>query len=478
MKSSGFRRTFRSGGGALVFNLLSVPIRAVAMILVARSLGVALFGIYSFALEFSFVVSRFADAGMGIIASRDISRGKEEASKIFGNLLIIKIFLLLVAFLFLFLYVIMCTEDTPTQVTIVILGLANLSFAFMTLLTGVLQAYEKPQIDGFLMFIQTSLFAFLVVVLAYFMPAQSTPIPMALCTAISYILIVVIGIWIISRRYVQPAFCWDSLKIKYLLKEIAHLLFGILAFGLLTRISILMLSALSSEVEVGAFSAAFRLVFTLGMIPTVIAGVFMPHLSRGTLNSRNAYVHTTTIFFKTLLIFSAPIVVGFVLHTTNIIEFIYGPQYAGAIVPFAILALGLVPFFLNFCCKTVLESFGRQKVWTYLIFAGACFCIVVNYLCIPTYGANGAAIAFTGALLFVNSISLLIIRKEIDWKNIIKTVLNVFLSIIAMSGCILLLSNWSWVFALIVGGLSFIMALVLMGEIKIEDVKGTLFSGA
>ena len=89
----------KNASASLVGNVLSIPLQFLGFIILARSLGPKVFGQYSFAQELTLFVVYAADAGLNIVATREIARHRKDAGTIHGILLRLKLYLSLVCYL-------------------------------------------------------------------------------------------------------------------------------------------------------------------------------------------------------------------------------------------------------------------------------------------------------------------------------------------------------------------------------------------
>ena len=117
-------------------------------------------------------------------------------------------------------------------------------------------------------------------------------------------------------------------------------------FGmLLVNTDTVMIGWFKDAEHVGYYSAAQKPIALLYILPTLIVGGFFPALARFAKDSAEKF---REVFEKALgLIISVafPIAVGIMLTSTEIVTFVYGPDYAPAASAFRILAFTLLTAF-------------------------------------------------------------------------------------------------------------------------------------
>jgi len=99
-----------------------------------------------------------------------------------------------------------------------------------------------------------------------------------------------------------------------------------------------------------------------------------------------------------------PLMSIFVLYPKIVIEFLFGYEYVMASASLQILAVGF--FINNFMGPNgaTLIAIGKAKFLMWATLAAATINVALNFLLIPKYGINGAALATIIALVSVNSI--------------------------------------------------------------------------
>ena len=196
-------------------------------------------------------------------------------------------------------------------------------------------------------------------------------------------------------------------------------LIGSLPFVVIAGISIinqrtdrLMLGALQDIKSVGLYSVAVQMAmvvnFTLlGLNQAIAPLVAERHdANRGKELQKSLIQATNIATFGSLLIVAALVALG------PIVLAIFGPDFSGSYQPMIILAVGQLLNVASGPVGTIL-SMSRQERFVGIGMSASVVCnIILNYLLIPRYGVNGAAIA-TAVSVGVWNLLMVVFAKRI-----------------------------------------------------------------
>ena len=77
----------------------------------------------------------------------------------------------------------------------------------------------------------------------------------------------------------------------------------------------------------------------------------------------------------------------------QIIKILYGNQYLPAVPALQILIWNVVLIYIGFIYSVALKAANKQRVVMYAVAGGGLFSIILNFILIPKFGLDGAAIA-------------------------------------------------------------------------------------
>ncbi len=185
-------------------------------------------------------------------------------------------------------------------------------------------------------------------------------------------------------------------------ESIARLFRAATPFGLQAIVSILYLRSGSLILEytagptqLGIYSAAYRLVEPLYILPRIFACALFPTLTAClTSGDRDRTRHISTLSIR--LFFSLGLPLSVVIHAAAvpIISLLYpGTLYAPSSTVLKIVCWSCTATFISTFTSTLINISQKPQINTYIAFVMLILSIVLNISLTPTLGAHGAAIA-------------------------------------------------------------------------------------
>jgi O-antigen/teichoic acid export membrane protein len=162
---------------------------------------------------------------------------------------------------------------------------------------------------------------------------------------------------------------------------------GVLLVVLL-RADILMLSFLDSNVAVGLYAAAYRLVEGTHFLPWSFNAAMLPWLAR---TPGPALVRGYMLGLKLVAALLGPLALTLACFAGPIVELLYGDEFAGAATPLTLLGLTVVLYGLQTLSSTLLIARDAPATVGKLAGIVALQNITCNAVAIPLWGADGAA---------------------------------------------------------------------------------------
>lgn len=183
------------------------------------------------------------------------------------------------------------------------------------------------------------------------------------------------------------------LNIKILVKEAAPVGMAALLAQVYYNFDTILLKAFKSDALVGQYSAAYRLVTLLMTGTFLLAATYQPVLARCYGSDRPAFARHLRRLISTSFLFGITLPAVVAIGAVPIIRVLYGQTFAPAALPLAILMASMPFAYLATACTTALVAAGLQKQMMVATAIGAGCNIAANLVLIPTQGMTGAAIA-------------------------------------------------------------------------------------
>ena len=399
--------------GDVVFKLISLFVT----IYLARYLGTVGYGKYNFVFAFLAFFGIVTDLGLRAIFVRDMSREPLGSSKLVGNGYIIKIFLTIPAVALPMLLITLMHYPTDTTYYVYVASLTLLFFSFSDFYEAIFQANLSMvyNVIAKLSFKFVSAALIFWIIFSHGTLAQilwALVFSEAVKTSISYYY---------SRKFVKPMFEIDFDLWKYLLKEALPIALSSAIMVVYFHTDILMLSVMQGDAAVGIYSAAYKLIEPLNFIPYALMLSLFPIMSESFKSSRERFIKVSKLGFKYILMIMLPVVICVAILADEVISLIYGEQFAASVSVLSILIWALVFSSTSMVMGNLLVSIDRQTLRMFSMAMGAALNVVFNFLLIPVFSYNGAAIVtlitniamFTANLYFVSkSMNYMIFSPE------------------------------------------------------------------
>ncbi len=265
-----------------------------------------------------------------------------------------------------------------------------------------------------------------------------------------------------------------NVNIKKHLKPILTIFSMNIAISIYTNLDGVMLGYRSNEYSLGIYSASSKIIHLVLGIVTSLGAVLLPRISNYIINKREKELKEileNTLTF--LLALSIPCVIGIILTADEIIKIFSGNEFIEAVKTMKILSP--IIFFIafsNFLGIQILYPRGEEKKVLYSVIVGAIINFSLNWLLIPKYAQNGAAVATVIAEGVVLLVQIFLGYKYLKFKIFTFENLKVILVSIFMGIGLLLMTNYyieksiivSLLLKIIVGILIYIIGLIILKE--------------
>jgi O-antigen/teichoic acid export membrane protein len=157
------------------------------------------------------------------------------------------------------------------------------------------------------------------------------------------------------------------------------------------RIELLAVKLLRGTYEAGLFSVALRVIELLNGVSAAVCAGAMPALTREALRGEGP-VRKRTGFTAALL--AAPALLGLLLVAPEVIVLLGGSAFEAAGPTLRVMALSILPLFLNAVLLHSLIAVGRAGVLPRLTLVRVSIATLLALVLVPRFGAVGGALGF------------------------------------------------------------------------------------
>jgi O-antigen/teichoic acid export membrane protein len=360
------------------------------ILIVSRKLGPDVFGGYAFLNAVIMTGVVIANFGLDTLMVREVSRDSSQGNHFLSTVLGFKVIssLLVMAGIYALFKLFLDNEAMIRllAVFLIVICLNSLSQSFW--FYG--DAFQKFEFHAVL-------WAFLNVIklalvwLAVLFKQDLATVIYALVVA-EIISLIISGYWV--RLHFKLVLRDLSLKsVTLLLKKGWPLALVFIASAIYLRVDVMMLEVMQGEKAVGIYSAAYKLIEFLGIIPATITVAALPGLASDYSTNIKAF---RTSSYRTLTVLGAGGgAIGLLLYlfSKQIVLLLYGPRFLDSVLSLNILSGAIFFLFVNGYLAYVTIAANNDKRVALIFAVCTILNIIFNFYLIPKYSHVGAALS-------------------------------------------------------------------------------------
>jgi len=386
--------------------LISKLSALVIIVIIARKLGVENLGIFNFVLSFVGILAVFADFGSTGIFIREGSKEKKDVKNIFYNFLLLKIIFLIVFIFIVFAVNIFIPLPVKAGKYILLYALFIIFDGFVSFTCGLFRIYEKFHLETIIKSASKILLVTTVIFFT-FLINQIDLLKIYNIYIISSLIGLVLSIYFVHSLFIKNTygrkFSFDLPRIKRYFSESIFLGLSSFLWQIYYRVDIVMLGFMKSDRDVGIYSAAYNIFQVINIFPALVISSVYPRFSNLFALNKKKFKRESFKILKYLVLASLVIAIFGIVFSRSIISVIFGPEYQASIIVLSILFIAFLFLFPAHLFSNSLIIMESTKLVTVITFLSALFNVIANYILIPIYSYNGAAITTlaTEFLVFV-----------------------------------------------------------------------------
>jgi len=465
VKQTIFKNTFWLSIGMSVERLLGF----ILLVYVARILGAAEYGKFSFALAFVSLFVIFQDFGLPTLVTREYARNEGEKDKEeFYSVISLKILLSIATFIIILASSFFITADPQIRQVIMILAIFSLLNGFSTLFYSFFQARQKMEYQTWLETLQYLLISGLgLFVLFSFPSVENLSYSYLAAGLISLIMVLIFfNVKIFTLKILWQSSVWR----KFLMMSWPLALTGLFAV-LYNYTDSVMMGYWGMVTETGWYNAAYRIILVVLIPGGLISGSFYPVLSKFFKDSKEKLQQVWNSQVELMILFALPLVTGGIVLAPRIIDYFYSASFFPSILAFQILIVmaGLLCLYRPFSDVLIAANQQRKTFWITLF--GALFNIILNLILIPKYSLYGAAATTVVTYIIIFLISVGLAIKYTPIKLPYLKIFSVFIMAILSSTLMYfvitrpLIYNLNVFLSAIIGALTYLSCLLVLKRI-------------
>lgn len=441
---------------------------------ISRVLHAEGIGTVSFAESIVSYFVLFAGLGTATLGQREISYvqdDKEKRSKVFWNILIIRIVATLVC-LGLYSAFIIIYRKNVLMYALFMINILAVMFDVTFILQG-MEEFGKIVARNFVFKILTIVFIFLFV-------KDENDVIVYVIGLVALNIISNLSLWVYIPKLVTK-FYRHYLGLTLFLKDAFLLFIPTIAIQIYTMLDKTMIGIFADGAsQNGYYEQAMRISKMVLTLVTSLGTVMIPrigyHLGRKDNEGVKNYMYKS---YRFVWFLGIPLCFGLIAISDNLVPWFFGPGFDEVktllkILSVLILAIG----FSNVTGMQYMIPARKQNKFTITILIGAGCNFMLNLLLIPHFFAIGAAIASVVAETIITASQFILIKKEISFFEVIKLSKKYFISgivmIIVLVAANILIKESSIMNTLILITIGCIVYILLLIIMKDDFMKGNI----
>ncbi|QPH90911.1 flippase [Campylobacter concisus] len=398
---------------------------------VARYLGPERFGLFSYAQSFVGLFTAIATLGLDSIVVRELVKDESKTNELIGTTFYLKLVGSILTLLVLAIAIHFTSNDRYTNLLVFIIASATIFQSF-----NVIDMYFQSKVlSKYVVFSNIiSLFASSIVkIILIFIDAPLVAFAWAILFDSIVLSLGFIYFFLKYSTLMVRKIYFSKLIAVDLLKNSYPIILSSAVIAIYLKIDQVMIKSMLGEIAVGQYTAATKLSESFYFIPLAISYSFFPAI----VNSRNCserYYARLQMLYNLVVWIAIAIALPVTILSNNIIDILYGDQYyqAGSILKIHIWTNVLISIGVISGDWFVAENLQIFAFWR--SFCGASLNIILNFLLIPKYEIQGAAIATlisyfianlafdffnkkTRKIFFIKLKTVILTKRALSWRQ-------------------------------------------------------------
>lgn len=228
--------------------------------------------------------------------------------------------------------------------------------------------------------------------------------------------------------------------------------------------------------ETAYYSAAYRVLDVLQILPMTVASVLLPLLASAQRSGESdAQAKKLFALAVTLLLAAAmPVAVCGAILAPKIVGLIYGPRYHSSAYLLAVLLPAFIPICLGYVLTSQLILHNLLRPYIAITFVGAVVNIVLNMLAIPRYGAAAAAWTTLGTELLSMTCIAAVVARRLGLKLPAERAARALAAVAATGAAVWLVREQPLVLSIVVAAVVYAPCLLVSRALSISELRSLL----
>ncbi|MGQ9554828.1 MAG: oligosaccharide flippase family protein [Anaerolineae bacterium] len=388
------RRVAKNSLTPMTLSLVNKLIDMAFAMLMLRILAPEGAGRYQFAVTFIGYFEILVRFGLGTLLTREVARSPGQGPRYLGNALALRGLLWLASLplmaLLLLGYVMWSGLTADVVAAIALFAVATFLGNVADGFSSIFYARERMELPAF---ISTGTTLTRVALGAAVLLLGGGFVGLAAISIVSNLFTVAALGLLLARDYFRPRLAFDRGFATGMVRESFPLMINHLLATVFFQVDVLLLKPMRGDIEVGYYSAAYRYIRGLDIIPSYFTMALFPVMARYAQSAQDSLQRAYRLSLRLLFLVSLPLAMGTTFIARELILVLAGPEY----LPQSQWALQILIWFMplgfvNSVTQYVLIALDEQRYLSRAFVIGVSFNLVANLITIPLYGYLAAAV--------------------------------------------------------------------------------------
>ena len=386
----GHSRIAKNSAWMITETIIQMIISLIINKIVSKYLGVSNYGIINYGISFLNFFNAICTLGLGTIAIKYLVNEKDKQGEIVGTCIGMRLISSFVSILLISSLVFILKKGNSIIIIVSIIQ----SFSLLADTFNTINWWNQYKLQSklsvmasFIAYIVTAVFKVVLVC------TKKSVIWFAFSNVIQSLIIAIV-LYIIYKKQKSPKFSFSFERGKILLKESYHFIISGLMVAIYAQTDKIMLGSMIDDMSaVGLYSVSVTIMQLWAFLPMAIIDSFKPALLEMRKNSKERYMVKLKQLYSIIIWLSLAYTAFVFLFGKYIVLILYNKDYLGCLTSLRLVIFGVLFSFVGVVREFWLVCEGKQKYAKYFALFGAIGNVILNFLLIPKYGINGAAIA-------------------------------------------------------------------------------------
>ncbi|MGE6767440.1 flippase [Serratia sp. NPDC071084] len=371
-------------------SILRMGLGFILNVWLARYMGPDKFGIFNYAMAMIAIYTSVASLGMNGVVVRELVRNSESTDRIMGTSFLLQVSGSFLAALLVVLSTILLRPGEWDILLITLVMLPSILFRSSDIIK---YWFESIIAAKYTVIAQNVAFLISAGIKMLIMLQGGSYVAIAATVSLEALLVAIILIYLYRRKTKNYAWCVERQEIGRLLSQSWPLIISGLALMLYMRVDQIMIGNMINNTSVGIYSVAVKMTEVWYFFPVAIVSSLFPKIIKEKEKCEKSYNKKMQFLYDLMVATGVVLAIIVTLLSDYIIAFFYGEQYFEASRLIKIYAWVSVFYFLSSASGRWYINEGLQKYALNRNVLGLAIGILLNYLLIPIYGAEGSAYA-------------------------------------------------------------------------------------